>query len=87
MTRAAALRQRDAYRTAPPMRKAVARAAILCGDPRFQQWFFARLGLRAVTRAALLDWLNLGSRSQIGTEEDAYTRFLELEKEFRRAMR
>lgn len=82
---------RERYRLQDPMAKARDRAILLCKDPVFQRWIAEKLphieacGKTEEDKAAVLmrAGLEIASRSQIATNEQAYKRFLVLEDEFK----
>lgn len=82
---------REAYAAMDKMEQARVRAVRMCKDPAFQRWIAEELphieacGKTEEDKAAVLmrAGLEIASRSQIATNEQAYKRFLVLEAEFK----
>ena len=86
---------KKAYRDMTVWKKAATRAVMLCKDERFRDWLRRRQGNglplpagEAGGEAAayfLREACNIESRSEIATDERAYTAFIALEQEYRMA--
>lgn len=81
---AASERGRLAYATAGERERAVTRAALLCGDPAFQAWAGVK-GDEAATVRFLRRKLEVQSRGEIASSDEAYRKFIALELEYRQA--
>lgn len=77
---------RERYRSVDAMQQAVMRAGMLCQDKRFQEWA-AKPGPLPPSEGNAAQYIYLlcgiSSRKEIGTSEEAYRRFLDLEQQFR----
>ncbi len=83
--------RKDAYQEKLPGAQAVARSAILCGEPAFQDWLVDQdggvrpEGVDPEYYAAELLRLHceVGSRAEIATNEEALTAYLDVEHRYR----
>lgn len=88
-------RAKASYRMSDDGERAVTRAAMLCSDPKFQEWLRERQGWAqflpdhdraAFTSQRLREELDIATRRDIAVTQRAYAAFLALEAEYKLAI-